>query len=245
MNTETDVPVTHKDGSEVPVSIIRAPRPDGNYTVLRNSVLRDDRLSFRARGILVAILSRPDNWRTDSDSLSRAGKEGRDAIRTALKELEEFHYLYRFREQDKETGQWKSHCYVYDQPENGKPVVGKPNDGKPVAIQKTDNKDCEEGISLASASGDPVITARDIAAKWIDTFIEVHDSQVPQSMVKRVAQSAKQLLGEGFDPEVLMIASAEAATGGHANLASSVTYLSAKNKKQPKGFAGIREFLEQ
>jgi hypothetical protein len=229
----------------IPVSIIRAPRPDGNFTVIRNTVLRDERLSYRARGVLAAILSRPDNWRTDSDSLARQGKEGRDAVRTALKELEDIGYLVRFREQDKKTGQWRSHCFVYDDPENGKPVVGEPSVGKPVVFTKTDTKNCEESISLAEASEVVGISARDIAGHWVDTFVSVHGSQPPQVQVKRIAQAAKQLLGEGFDGDQLMTAASDAASGGHANLASSVTFLTAKRNKQPKGFAGIKEFLDQ
>ena len=68
--------------------IIRSPRPESHFTQIRNEVLRDESLSYRARGILSAILSYPDGWETSADALSRKGGEGRDAIRTCLKELE-------------------------------------------------------------------------------------------------------------------------------------------------------------
>lgn len=94
-----------------------------------------------------------------------------------------------------------------------------------------------------------VLTAREVTAHWVDTFRAVHSEDPPGQSVKRVAQAAKQLLDEGRTPDVVLAAAADAATGGHANLASAVTYALAKNKThgriaEPRGFAGIREFME-
>jgi hypothetical protein len=95
----------------------------------------------------------------------------------------------------------------------------------------------------------PVCSAREITAHWVDTYRAVHGEDPAGQSVKRVAQAAKQLLDEGRVPDVVLAAAADAATGGHANLASAVTYLLAKNKShgrvtEPRGFAGIREFME-
>ncbi len=86
-------------------------------------------MSFRARGILAAILSRPDDWRTSSETLAQqsGGREGRDAIRTALKELEACGYLIRRKEKHPKTGQFSTNYYVFDEPQNtddGYPGVG-------------------------------------------------------------------------------------------------------------------------
>lgn len=76
-------------------------------------------MSFRARGILAAILSRPDDWRTSSETLAKqsGGREGRDAIRTALKELEACGYLIRRKEKHPKTGQFSTNYYVFDEPQ--------------------------------------------------------------------------------------------------------------------------------
>jgi hypothetical protein len=110
--------------------IVRGPLPTSNFTVLANEIIRDERLSYRARGILIDLLSRPGNWRVDAAYLARHGKEGRDAILTALTELEEAGYLKRTRHHDRETGRWAGTGVVYDSPMSGTSEAGFLDDGQ-------------------------------------------------------------------------------------------------------------------
>jgi hypothetical protein len=128
------------------VNIVRAPRKAG-FVIIPNKAIEDTTLSYRARGVLAYLLSRPDGWQTDSVRLADASPEGRDAIRTALRELETVGYLQRDREQNG-AGQWVTVSRVFDEPRtdfqaSGEPTPGNPNVGepgdKPLAF-KTGNK---------------------------------------------------------------------------------------------------------
>ena len=64
-----------------------------NYTVMSNYHLRDKKLSYKAKGLLSFMLSLPENWDYSLNGLCAISKEGRDGIRSILKELQEHHYL--------------------------------------------------------------------------------------------------------------------------------------------------------
>jgi hypothetical protein len=152
------------------MTIVRGPRPERGFTILDNEVLRDQTLSFRARGLLVTILSRPDDWHTDSRSLAKEGKEGRAAILTALTELVEAGYIHRQRRQDRTTGRWSTVQIVFDRPrlqpvdnadetvnnneaaEVQLPNPGLPNPGFPDPIQSNEKKN-EKNIPLTPRGG--------------------------------------------------------------------------------------------
>ncbi len=66
------------------------------YVAVANSTIRDTRLSFRARGVLAYLLSQPDDWNVSADRIAAAGTEGREAVRTALRELRAAGYCRTF-----------------------------------------------------------------------------------------------------------------------------------------------------
>jgi hypothetical protein len=76
------------------LSIVRAPRRD-RYTVIDNLAIEDSRLSFRALGLLVYILSKPDHWRTNREHLADTHQDSVTAVRAALRELSDAGYITR------------------------------------------------------------------------------------------------------------------------------------------------------
>lgn len=66
---------------------------EGQFTQVPNAWARDERLSRKARGLLVEIMSHRVGWHVSVSGLQNAGTEGRDAIKSALVELKELGYL--------------------------------------------------------------------------------------------------------------------------------------------------------
>lgn len=105
--------------------IVRAPRPESGFLIVRNEIARDERLSYRARGVLLDILSRPDNWSTSAERMVIAdGTEKRDALLTAFRELRQAGYMITTKTRD-DKGHHRSQTYVYDMPrEGGEDFIG-------------------------------------------------------------------------------------------------------------------------
>ena len=116
-----------------PVTTIRVTKRT-RFTVIDRATVNDGRLSFRARGVLLWLLDKPDDWQTDSNAIARAGTEGRDAVRASLKELEACGYLVRNKRQTA-GGQWITDIEVHERPAQPTPENpssgGKPGPGKP------------------------------------------------------------------------------------------------------------------
>jgi len=78
------------------VTVFRVEK-NANYTVMSNEHLRNRDLSLKAKGLLSQMLSLPEEWDYSLEGLSRINREGVDAIRTGVRELEEHGYLERRR----------------------------------------------------------------------------------------------------------------------------------------------------
>jgi len=79
-----------------------------NYTQLPNLWARDERIGWRAKGILLFLMSHKNGWRTSLEHLANEGPDGLAAIRTAINELEQVGYLKR------ETTQTSSDWIISD-----------------------------------------------------------------------------------------------------------------------------------
>lgn len=93
----------------------------GNYTVVDNGFIRDTTLSLKAKGIMLTLLSLPDNWVFTENWLVSQSSDGITAVRGALSELEEHHYLVRTRERNEDGRLGDSIYCIYEEPSSQNP----------------------------------------------------------------------------------------------------------------------------
>lgn len=87
-----------------------------DYTVMANHHLKNKELTLKAKGLLSVILSLPEDWDYTLKGLSHINREGVDAIREAVRELERAGYVQRSRNKNAK-GQFADIEYViYEQP---------------------------------------------------------------------------------------------------------------------------------
>ena len=88
------------------------------FTMVDRSTINRPDLSYRALGVLVWMLDKPDGWVGFSAERLAIGesREGRDAIRAAIRELESLGYVEHERRQV-DGGRWVTDTIVYDHPD--------------------------------------------------------------------------------------------------------------------------------
>ena len=124
------------------MAVFRVEKNKG-YTVMSNHHLRNKELSLKAKGLLSQMLSLPEDWDYTLAGLSLINREKIDAIREAVRELENAGYIQRSRERD-EKGRLRGTTYViYEQPPKldlptlEKPTLDNPTLEKPMLEKPT------------------------------------------------------------------------------------------------------------
>lgn len=118
-----------------------------DYTVMSNYHLRDKSLSLKAKGLLSQMLSLPEDWDYSLAGLSFINRESKDAIRSAINELEKAGYIIR-RQTTDASGKFAGNEYIIhespiepepslEEPLSGFPTTDNPSPGKPSSENPT------------------------------------------------------------------------------------------------------------
>jgi hypothetical protein len=110
---------------------------DDHFAQIPNQWLRDNRLSFKARGVLAMIMSHREGWSLSINSIAAQNQEGKDAIRSAIQELETTGYLKRTQAND--GGKFGEAIWITQDPSD-LPMAENPTTDNPTP-KNTNNKE--------------------------------------------------------------------------------------------------------
>lgn len=126
------------------MSLIRAPRPESNFYILDKAISQDKRLSWGARGLLIYLLGKPDNWAVSVEDLRNQTKDtdkpaGRDAVYSLIGELIRAGYVRRTQTRIEQGGFSRNDYEVRECPLPENPYTAEPDTANPT-LTSTDTK---------------------------------------------------------------------------------------------------------
>lgn len=88
-----------------------------DFTVIHNEFVKDERLGIEEKGMLLLLMSLPEDWDFSIEGLAKLSVSGKCKITTALNKLKKYGYFRRTREVDETTGRVIDWIYEFsDQP---------------------------------------------------------------------------------------------------------------------------------
>ncbi|MEK6993467.1 helix-turn-helix domain-containing protein [Paenibacillus sp. FSL K6-1566] len=173
--------------------IVRVSKRESGYAIIDPFFLSDERLSWKAKGLLAYLLSKPSNWRVFTSDLVKRSKDGRDAVYSAIKELESCGYVERRQTRDESNRITGMETVVYerpiiddpgpDSPQTEIPYVEKPQTEKPPQVindfnnndfKKEGNKSADNAILQALAKALHKLPLNDTASLYDHYFEDIY-----------------------------------------------------------------------
>ena len=151
----------------------------GGYTVLPNQILRTREMSYKARYLLAQMLSMSEAWQYTVAGMAKVCGMGRDAVRTAMVELETLGYLAR--SQSRANGRFSHNVYIIREV----PVEAEaaPAEAEPQVVSK------EDDLAMPAASAAPSTVQESVSAPLADSPLPV--STLPENLPLRKNKGKK------------------------------------------------------
>lgn len=149
------------------MAIIRSKRPEQRFIVVSKDISDNVSLSWQARGLLIYLLGKPDNWSVSVSHLvtqtrDSSRKSGREAVTAIIGELIASGYIKRSEHQrHDESGYMSGYDYtVFDEPCTGQPFTGFPTKANPQLL----NTDLEQELNTPPTSGVVVAAKKQVSS---------------------------------------------------------------------------------
>ena len=97
------------------MATFRVERIPSQFATINKTFIYDSELSFKAKGIMTYLLSRPDDWEIYTTEIEKHAQDKKDSVASGIKELVEKGYIER--KQKRSGGKFGGYDYsVYEKP---------------------------------------------------------------------------------------------------------------------------------
>lgn len=229
---------------------------DPGWSMVPRVVLRDERLSFKAMGLVAYLASHEAGFRITRSFLNKASKDGEDGISSGIAELRNLGYLTVERGRDELGRVTSESSYVLHKnpqvvAQNGiSPVQENPEPGKS-GTKRDNSKETQQDQKDASADAtapkdsNEAKTAAAVVAAFVDAYRL--DKGGDPVTIRKVAGHAKKMLADGADFDLLLLAATEMGKTPWSDLGNqyartqAASKVAAPTKSEDSAKAWIRE----
>lgn len=100
------------------MGIIRIDKTAGNYFIASKYYVEDENISWKAKGIMSYLFSKPDDWQIYQTQLEKVSKDGKASVRSTINELIDNGYMTR-QSRRKSNGDFDGYDYtLHEHPVN-------------------------------------------------------------------------------------------------------------------------------
>lgn len=86
-----------------------------NFTIVPNEILNDERLSWKAKGLLSYLLSKPDNWEARIEDLYNKSTDGYTSLRSGIEDLIICGYMELKNVYNEKDGKFTGRYYEFNE----------------------------------------------------------------------------------------------------------------------------------
>ncbi|XVK93318.1 replication protein [Staphylococcus equorum] len=220
------------------MATFRVYKESGNFVMVHKDFIHDSNLSWKAKGILLYLLSRPDDWQVYETEIVKHSSDGLSGLKSGIKELEEVGYIQRNRKRD-DKGRLKEYEYlVYEQPNHirfsnvgktnvGNSYIGKTNVGE---SHTTNNNSTNNDLTNNNnTNNDSNTSATDVTRERFEEWWKLYDKKLDKKKAFSLFKSA------------LKKHSYEEVMNGTRNYLETIT--NKQYQKYPKTFLGQESYM--
>ncbi|MGC1183155.1 replication protein [Legionella sp.] len=132
------------------MAVLRIHKKQRNFVILDKTCLYDESLSWGAKGLHAYLMSLPDDWKVRVSDLKERARNGRDAVRGLLSELEQAGYIQKSTCRDDVSGRFGGVEYLVLEIPEFKNQENNPETEKSSLVKNEQKTPSPENPSLVS-----------------------------------------------------------------------------------------------